>query len=625
MAAPSYNTDLTVINVVDTAGGTTNWSALGGGSSGLASETDYYIQGDGCISKAGFTATTKGMIYNAGTTTITSGDAVFMWMKQNNRNLMDTQSNGGQQLLIGTGTGAYDQFYIDGSDSPGSDLAGWRIFAVDPTATPSNTTGTPGATPSYFGGQWKILGSGSLKGNPNGIDAFRHGREIQCTDGDVTNGYATFTGAGSTDATTSNRWGILTPTAGSYQFHGCFVMGTASTSVDFRDSNANIVVLEDEFVASTFNEFEIRNTSSNVQWGSVQISHLGTTSPSTLTLNVGTFTGDSNRFDGCATTTFNSNGSSSCTNTTWVNSGQIILNEADISGSNILTPTVAADEGAVYDNRTTTAAVIASELDGTSFTMGTNSHHAIRFGTGVTHDVTLRNIDFTGFGTTDDANDSTFRFDATSGSITLSLVNCTVNGSAASDANISIDDAAGVTVTLSIDPVTTLVNVKDENGNNLSGASVYLRAKDGTGDLPYQQSISSITRSTTTATVTFAAAHGLKVNQYLKLSGITDKTEDNNGAHQVLTVPSATTLTYATTDSGSTSYTGTIVGTGVVLYGTTNASGNISSSNTWSSNQPVFGRVRKATTSPLYKQFQLDDTINSTSGLTLNVRLIRDD
>ena len=58
MAAPTYANDLTDINVVDTAGGTTSWSALGGGSAGLASETDYYIQGDGCISKAGFSATT---------------------------------------------------------------------------------------------------------------------------------------------------------------------------------------------------------------------------------------------------------------------------------------------------------------------------------------------------------------------------------------------------------------------------------------------------------------------------------------------------------------------------------------------------------------------------------------
>jgi hypothetical protein len=35
--------------------------------------------------------------------------------------------------------------------------------------------------------------------------------------------------------------------------------------------------------------------------------------------------------------------------------------------------------------------------------------------------------------------------------------------------------------------------------------------------------------------------------------------------------------------------------------------------------------VRKSTTSPLYKQFPLDDTINSTSGLTINVSMIRDD
>ena len=75
MAAPTYSTDITVINAVETAGGTTNWTALGGGSAGLNSETDYFIQGDGCLSKNGVTASTKGMIYSAGATTIASGDA----------------------------------------------------------------------------------------------------------------------------------------------------------------------------------------------------------------------------------------------------------------------------------------------------------------------------------------------------------------------------------------------------------------------------------------------------------------------------------------------------------------------------------------------------------------------
>lgn len=275
MAAPVYATDLTDITTSETV---TGWAALGGGQSGLNDETDYFIQGSQCVSKNGFTASTRGQIFSAGATTIAAGDAVFFWIKQNNRNLMDTVANGGTQALIGSGTGAFDRFYVDGSDSQGSTLAGWRTYAVDPTATPSAITGSPSGT-THFGAQWAILGSGSLKGAPNGIDAIRHGRELQCTEGDPSNGYATFDGAATFDNNTTRAWGLLTPIAGGYQFHGLFAFGTASTAVDFRDSNRNIVILDDPFVGVDFNTFDVRNASSNIALTSISIQALGTASP----------------------------------------------------------------------------------------------------------------------------------------------------------------------------------------------------------------------------------------------------------------------------------------------------------------------------------------------------------
>lgn len=609
MAAPTYATDLSDINLVNTAGGTTGWSALGGGSAGLNSETDYFIQGDGCLSKNGFTANTRGMIYNAGATTIASGDALFIWMKQNNRNLMDTVANGGGQVLIGSGTSAYDHFYVDGSDSAGSDLAGWRSYAVDPTATPSTTTGSPSGT-SYFGGLWKILGSGSLKGAPNGIDAFRHGREIQSTDGDLANGYATFDGAATFDANTTRRWGILTPVAGGYQFHGAFVMGTASTAVDFRDSNRNIVVLEDEFVASTFNEFEIRNASSNVEWTNIQISHLGTTSPSTLTLNVGTFTGDSCRFDACGTTTFASTGS--CTGSTWANSDRINLNSADISGSSILTPSVPADEGAVYDNRTTSGATSITELDNCTFSQGTNAHHAIRFGANVTHDVTLTGIEFNNFSSSDDVNGSTLRFDAISGSINCNLVDCTVDGNPATTANVGVDDAAGITVTLVIDPKTTKFTVRDEDAVAIQSARVLVETADNGGGsgFPYQVSV-SITQSAGTATVTHTA-HGLATNDYVVIRGA--QPDGYNKAAQI-TVTGANSYTYAVNSGLSSPATGTPVSSYAPIVGLTDVNGEIQSSKTWPASQSLTGWARKKNTvSPFYQDGNI--TVADASGGT---------
>jgi hypothetical protein len=336
---------------------------------------------------------------------------------------------------------------------------------------------------------WKILGSGSLKGNPNALDVTRHGREIQCADGDLANGYATFLGAGAFDAATARRWGLLTPIAGGFQFHGCFVMGLTGTAVDFRDANRNIIVLEDPFVSAGFNEFEIRNASSNVEWTNIQIVHLGTTAPAVLTLDVGTFTGLGNRFVGCATTTFNSNGSSECKNSTWESCGRINLNQADISGSSVLTSTVAADEGAIFDDRTTSGAAVISELNNLTITKGTNAHHAIRFGANVTHDITLQGIEFTGFGSTADANDSTVRFDATSGTIQLSLIGCTVNGVAATAGNFSVDDAAGVTVSVVFDTIPLKVTVVDAvSGLPIQNARVHAHKSGDTGTVYFNDS-----------------------------------------------------------------------------------------------------------------------------------------
>lgn len=298
------------------------------------------------------------------------------------------------------------------------------------------------------------------------------------------------------------------------------------------------------------------------------------------------------------------------------NSGQIDASSSVFTNVDVLTSVVAADEGALLWDVNLDP---DGNLDGCTFTKGTNDHHAIRFGTNVPATMTLRNCTFNGFSSSNDVNGSVFRFDDTTGAITLNLVGCTTDGA------FSVDDAAGVTVTIVIDPVTTLVRISDENGDPEQNVTVYLEAADATGDLPYQQSITSITRSGTTATVTFAAAHGLETNEYLKLSGITDSNNqvDLSGAHQV-TVTNTTVLTYQTTSVGTTPYNGTITGTGATIYGTTDVNGEISSSRTYVLSQPLRGFARKATVAPFYKPIELIDTVDNSVGLTINRRLILD-
>lgn len=300
------------------------------------------------------------------------------------------------------------------------------------------------------------------------------------------------------------------------------------------------------------------------------------------------------------------------TNNSFNDCEQITHNGADLSGSKVLLSAVVAGDGAVFYNET---ADPDGEMDNMEFSQGAAAHSAIEFGTAVTANITLRGIDFTGFGSTDDVNGAVFKFLATSGSLNLNLVGCTTDGT------FSVDDSAGIAVTVVVDPVTTLIHVDDNTGADLQNARVLVRSAGA--PRPHDFTV-TIARSGTVATVTHAS-HGYVIGDKAELKGITDKTEDNV-VQTVVTVPTAGTYTYTTTDSGSTSYTGTILETAVFIDGLTDINGDITDSRTFPSNQIIDGFVRKASASPRFKPFDLaGNTINSTAGVTINVRMNLDE
>lgn len=617
MAAPSYTTDLTNVTL---AVSTTNWNATGGGASGLNTETDYYIQGTQCVSKNGFTAATKGMLFNTTSQAIGSFDAVFIWVKQSNRNLLDSETNGGGRVSVGNSTSARYEWYVDGNDVPGSDLLNWVSYAVNPSNTASATVGSPTGTWTDFGYVWKVLGSGSLKGAPNGIDAIRWGREMYCEFGDVTNGYATFDGAATTDANSTNRWGFITPARGTYLFHGRFYMGTTSNAVDFRDSNRVITVLEDPHVQSSFNEINILNNSSNIEWDNIQITHLGTTAPTGLAFGgqTATISITNCRFDGCGDTVAGSN--ATLTDNTWINSDYVWTGPGggattypDLSGSSILTPTVAADEGALWINNAViiSTTTTLSEFDDMTFSQGTNAHHAIHFGTGVTADITLTGIEFTGFSSSNDVNGSTLRFDATSGSLTVNLVDCTVDGNPATTSNVGVDDAAGIAVTLVVDPKTTKLTITDNQGTVLENARCFLETADNGGGLgfPYQAAASTLTSSGTTATLTASVAHGLATNDYVV---VRDAGDEYFNKQAQITVTSTTAFTYTVDVLAGASAGGTPVYSYAAISGLTNASGIISSAKAWPASQGLTGWARKSSANVKQSEINITDASGGT-------------
>src|SRR3990167_2825553 len=273
MTAPAYTTDLVDI---DLAQATTNWTNIGTGA--LAAETDFFVQNGICISKPGWTGdAVRGGICNAGAgLTIPSPGAFFAWVNFWGPGALETQANGGDRLIIGSGTTAYKNWYLKGSDTI-KPFEAWQCLPVDPTLTADLTTGSPSATQQYFGWLARIkTGSAIGKGNPWGCDAIRYGRgTLQSVDGETAN-FATFAGAEATANSTTNRWGLFQAISGGYLMQGHFLMGTACTAVDFRDSNRIISIANTEKVVASFNLFEVRNSASRVDWTNITITALGT-------------------------------------------------------------------------------------------------------------------------------------------------------------------------------------------------------------------------------------------------------------------------------------------------------------------------------------------------------------
>lgn len=377
------------------------------------------------------------------------------------------------------------------------------------------------------------------------------------------------------------------------------------------------------------------------------------------------------------------------TNCVFSNGGAISVTSqpVDFSDSSVLTPTVDANTSALVWNVATDP---DTYMDSATFSQGSLAHHGIEFGTASPLTITLTNVKWTGFVNTVDNNASALHIKRTSGTVTVNII----GGSGFPGTDSYRTDGATVDIVLA--PVTTLINIKDIDGENEADVRVYLEGTyvnngshtaathatiltdsgqgawttdefagqkivnmtDGSigaitanssntitcsgglsggtendwdttdeyiinANLPVSEPV-SIARASTLATVTHTA-HGMNAGEFIKFDGITDKEEDNSGAFVITQVNDANEYEYATTDSGSTSYTGDIRATGATIYGVTIASGNISSSRTYTLDQPVTGYARKSDdTVDYFKAIDLIDTVSSTAGLTINRRLVSD-
>lgn len=615
MAAPSYTTDLSTLTQAEETGTpptgwgeptATNWTSLNQ-VTGL--ETDFFIQNTNCIS-----ATVKtgvgGYLYNAGSgITIPSDGAVLVWGFWSAPNCLDTEANGGMRVVIGSSTLNFYACKNGGKDFAPNPYGGWVCMAMgDPASiTPDYTVGSPTTTKQYIGWCYNAPTAVPSKGNPFGVDAIRYGRcEMRLNGGDLANGYATFAGYAAQNDAIANRWGLFQDVGGSYRWQGLMTLGYTS-AVDFRDSNVVVMIANTKKVTANFNKIEIRQASSRVDWTNVTFIALGTVSKGRLEciddadVNISGCT-----FQGMDTFIFKS--VSEVLNSTFLNCGIITANSAKFNGTKFTGFTGAADASQlVWD----TNVDLDGKIDGCTFTKGTNATHAIQLGTTSPTTVTIRNCTFSGYNAANANNDSTFLVSRTTGTVTINVVGCT--------GNLSYK-TAGATVVVASNPVSATVTVTDTAAPpaTIQNARVLVLAYSG-GPMPYDVTV-TISNSGTTATVTHTS-HGMATNDKVQIRGAS--LWQNNGVFSITKI-NDNSYSYTLPSAPGSSPTGTIKATFVVLEGLTDASGQITMSRSFTSNQPVTGRARYSSGAPYKKTTDFTGTVNSSSGLSITVQLLPD-
>lgn len=593
MAAPTLGLlNHTLINAADA---NTGWTIL------TTVDADLKKEGSGSVSGIFRTDATSG--YYTGTTQSASGKHVRTWVMTNNLPYMASEANGGYEFLMydGTNTGYKTIF---GSDTyPG----GWFPVVIDcalfTTLTLSNVQ------------RWGIRCQHDVSGK-NAIntwmDAIRYLDGYYATGGTSSDPITLATIAVADKGTTTlYGYGVILENESAYFGYGKLQIGNGATSTYFL-MDGQALVFASKPVATDFYAIIGNGSGCTIVIKDSIIKSAGTLSNTRFVFDMSTSTPNSFTMSGsiinrAAAITFASG--QSVQNNTFNDCGQITHGGATMNGCVVKGYEGTANTSALIYN---TAVDPDGEMDNMEFTKGTAATHAIEFGTSSPTTMTLRGINFSGYNASNGQNDSTLHIKRTTGTVTINLIGCNGNISYRTD---------GATVMLVLDPVTVLITVKDiDTSSVIQGARILLKVSDGT-NFPYNDSV-TITSSGTTATVSHTA-HGLVTNDWVVISGANQ--DAYNGVHQITKVDD-NSYTYTMVESTASPATGTITATFAIIAGTTDVNGQISDSRTYASgNQPVIGWARKSTDSPYYKQQPISETVNSSTGLSITVLMIRDE
>jgi hypothetical protein len=609
-----YQTDLVLLGTGGDAEDDTNWLELAnpynaGGTPAL--DTENFIQGSFCVSQslsASKTGAQFSIVFDAGSDISGSfavDDVIMTWVYFGVGTNLDTFALGGHRFVVMASTSNGDSWNISGNDRAPNPYGGWWNAAVDPTLTPDDTIGAgSGGVWQYFGAIVNILATIS-KGTPHAVDAQRFGRGELYATGDSAN----FTDMAAENDAVANRWGLFQDTGGdSFLWKGLMSLGQVGTGVTFLAENQNIKVDDANRTYRHFNRIELKDTSSSVTWNNINFAAAGTGSPGQFDMvdncgfimNGGAF----NNMD-----TFVMQTGAVCTAVSWNGCGQVTN-----SGATFDTCNFAGYEGAVNSSYMiyNEAADPLGEIDGSSFTMGTVSGHAIEFGTSAPFSIGLTDITFAGYSVSNNVDDSAVHILHATGQVSLNVAGGAGTVSYRTEgATVSVINSVTISIT-TLDASTSLPVV---------GARLSLEADAG-GTLAALKS-TTITTSGTTATAT-CTAHGMAIGDSVIIRGANEA-----ALKGTFTIESAgftaNVFTYTITSISDAPGTGTITSTAQILAGLTDSNGLIEDTGfNFGTTQPILGRTRKGTNASRYQSANIIGEITS-DGFSTNISMIIDE
>jgi len=501
----------------------------------------------------------------------------------------------------------------------------WKTFIIDLSSTPDDTSGTLSKSDVRT---FNFIGDNRTSGNirivdNTYIDIVRFGTGITAYDDADTTAFDLADIVAISDSGT-NKYGIIEEIGGIFFAKGRITIGDNSGTNDanFVTQNETVVWLAptaQESMSTGLYQFNVVGNatgtthcvigtavgSGDTQTGrdgstfmaesgaSIVGVDISTSNVSDVKLYGAVFRALGGTFDFDTSTTTN-RAISGCT---FDGLDQINVGQVPMRKCNILNTDAISTSGAIQmDNDT--------DIKNCLFVNNTNS---IEIPADATGHFTFAGMEFSG-GTYD------VRYEGTT--------DYNINWSDAAGAPTIDNTSTGTLTAVSAVSATTTITVKDiGTGADIEGARVLLLASDATGDFPFEESVTEITRSSSTATVDHTA-HGMTTGDFAYIQGA-NQTE-YNGAYEI-TVTGVDDYTYTVAGTPVTPATGTIISTGGYFNSLTNPSGIVTDTRSIDSDQPVEGRVRKSTSTPLYKSSPLTGTVDTENGLNILVQLIPDE